>query len=344
MVEEMRITFYRARQCGYYQYASADPAFGNMADLLSEVHSWAQDKELAQTRIGAASGDGERTPIYLSEVREADGSYLITAWNEVPATSDGFVASAPAKARVGQVRVVKNKVEKGTIPGFPTFFWLLPSAGLLATLRFELAISGQQAMQEYLEQFLATQSMHAVVQSDGDDSDDLHTVWAYRAHKKATPTTRVAPRFRTKLVTRPGEIELLKKRVDQIRRVHRRAELQLKDTADRKWWQEAVGFLQVKPAVQPKKARLRASMSVTLTSAELKTLIKDWEEENGGSEWSDCGFQLKGENEIHWLSGTRASGEFKVDVTRNPENGQIDTSKLLTTVQRMRSELLSLVG
>ncbi|HET8898794.1 MAG TPA: hypothetical protein VFN09_08505 [Rhodanobacteraceae bacterium] len=345
MIEDMHVTFYRVAHCGYYAVGADKPVFGNMVNLLGEVHAWLQGKELAHTRIGAASDDSEQMPVYISELHQSQGTYLLTAWNEVPANADGFVASVPANARVGAVQQVNNKVAKGTIPGYPTLFWLLPEKGLLATLRFHQAITGQKALQEYLEQFLATQSSHAVLQPEKGNGDDAtHDLWGYRAHAKATPTGRVAPRFRTKLVTKPGEIELITRRVDDIRKVHRRAELVLKDTSERAMWQRAMRFIGLNPGeVKSKKARLQASLSTTLTSAELKTLIKDWRDNHHGSAWDDCGFQFTGESEIHWLSGVRASGDFKIDVVRGEGNAQIETAKLLASVLRMKSSLLGLL-
>lgn len=345
MIEAMRVTFYNVAQCGYYAHANPAPQFGSMGGLLSELRGWSQGKQLAQTRIGSPAGDGDQLPIYLSAIDELQGTYLVTAWNEVPADKDGNVASVPAAAPVGRVKQVNNAVQPGTIPGYPTFFWLLPSEQVVATLRFNQAVTGQKAFQEYLEQFLAVQSSHAVMLPPNEKSEDEPlTVWAYRANPKATPTTKVAPRFRTKLVTKPGQIDMITRRVADIRRVHRKAELELKDTTERAMWQKALSFIGVEPAhTQPKKAKVQASMSATVTSAELKTIIKEWQGKNGSSEWDDCGFQFTGETEVHWLSGVRASGDFNIDVTRSTDNAQIEARKLLAGLLAMKAELLGLL-
>lgn len=344
MFEEMKVAFYKVERCGYYTYAQPQPAFGSLAGLMADVKKWSSGKALSDTRIDAASGDGDHLPVYLREIHESQSTFLLTAWNEVPADKEGYVASVPASAQVGSVQQVNNKIVPGTIPGYPTFFWILPARGLLATLRIDQRIAGQQAFQEYMQMFLATQSSHAVLKPQGQDGDGVTELWAYRASSKSNPVTDVAPRFHTVMYKNPGAIDTIIKRVDDIRRVHRRVDLELKNTSERALWQRALKVIGVTSVPdEPKKARFQANLSTLLTSAELKTLIKEWQDGAGNSEWDDCGFQFKGESEVHWLSGARASGEFQIDVTRDPNNGQIDTAKLLAGVLKMKTELLALL-
>lgn len=343
MLEKANVTFYRVQRCGCYKHGSGTPEFGSMADLLRQLSKWSDGKELSQTRLTQPSGDGDSLPVYLFGIEEKAGNALVSMWNEVPATKDGKVASVPANAKVGKAQQVLNKVQKGTIPGFPTFFWFVPEVGVLATLRFDQLVTGQKPLQEYCEQFLATSSSYAV-QLPPDKENELEsiTVYGYRRSDKEPPSTNVHPLFRTVLFIKPGQHELIIKRTHDIRKVHRRASLSLKNQEQRSYWQKGLALVGVgRPNAQPSSAKMRASISAQPSSEEVKTIIKDWKA-HGSSQWDDYGFQFKGEQKVHWLSSASARGEFTINVERD-NVGQIDRVKLLDAVMHIKPELLTLL-
>lgn len=343
MNERMTVTFYSVSQCGFYRFGQESPEFGNMSGLISDLHRWSQGKVLADTKITEASGDGAQLPIYLSDIHLHKGDALLEMWNEVPAAKDGKINSAPAQARVGEVTVVANKVARGTIPGYPTYFWFVPEHQVMATLRFDQLITGQKAMQEYCEQFLSAQSSHAVLMPASEDENLAVEVYGYRRDERHAASSQLSPRFRTRIFTKPGPIDLIVKRVADIRRVYRRAELELRDNSERAYWQRALRILGMStPAQQPKKARMQATMSAQLTRAELDSLIEDWKSKHD-SKWDDYGFKFQSEPHVHWLGGARASGGFEIDVTRASDSGQIDSEKLLESLMKVRSNALTLM-
>lgn len=340
--EKVTVTFYRVVQCGYFGYADASPQFGNFPALLAEVGHWAKGKQLADTRLDAPAGEGDSLPVYLSNFQQHAGDYMATVWNEVPANKDGSVASAPANAPVGRVHQINNKVVPGTIPGFPTFFWLLSQDGLLATVRVESqTVTAQDAFRAYLERFMASQSVHAVRLPPAAEADDGDiTVWGYRGSATHPVTTRVAPRFRTRLHVSPGAIEEIVRRVAEIRTVHRRTQLLREESAAQAAWQKV---MRIPREIITAQANLRVSMATTLTAPELKTLIADWRKRGHGMHADDYGFQFKGESGIHWLSGARASTGAVVPVTREDANQQVDTGALLEVLMHRKQELLAVV-
>lgn len=341
MLEEMRVLFYRVERCGYYAYGEQNPRFGCMGKLLAEIESWSVGKEIGQTKISEPSRDGDRMPPYLSDIQQKQGTFLICLWNEVPAGADGHVASLPSRAAVGMAKQVNNEIEPNTIPGYPTYFWLAPQRNVLATLRFHSALTGQPNLQEYLEQFLTTQASHAIRVPVTPDTTSI-TVWGYRMSDKHTPTTDVTPRFRTRVATKPGQIDMLRARVADINKVHRRAVLSLHDSTERSLWQEALRLMGLSTRDDGRKqARLAVSMAKSVTEEELENLIEEWED-NQGNQWDDCGFQLRGETDKHWLSSARVAGEFTLNVERG-DNDQIDTKKLLDQIVKIKGKMLELL-
>ena len=130
-----------------------------------------------------------------------------------------------------------------------------------------------------------------------------------------------------------------------IRKIHRRSELELKDQVKRAKWQEVLDFFGMgPPPVIPKKANLRISVTSMVTSAELKTLIAEWEKNGGDLQSDDYGFQFKGEQDVHWLSGARASKTITLQVTRDPGNNQVDAEALLTSIVAAKKEILKVMS
>lgn len=344
MIEKMIVTFYRVAKCGYYAYGAEDSVFGSMADLQAQVAKWSKGKILADTKLMEPSGDGEDLPIYLFGMNEHGGSSLITIWNEVPSTADGKMRSVSGADPVGAATLELNSVKAGTIPGFSTYFWLVPDEDVIATLRFENSITAQRPFQAYCEQFLSTSSTYAVQLPPAEnDEDNELVVYGYRKSPKDKANPKLQPRFRTVLYTKPGEHDVIMQRVADITKVHRRVNLELKAKDDRDTWQKVLSFMHLaKPPGDPRMARVRSSMSMSVSEQQLEKIIEDWRK-SGGSQWDDYGFQFKGSSTVHWLSSASARGEFQVDVERDKTNTQIDGKKLLEEVMKRKTELLKLL-
>jgi len=80
-----------------------------------------------------------------------------------------------------------------------------------------------------------------------------------------------------------------------------------------------------------------------MPSPRSRSSVKDWESK-GEVQWDDYGFKFKSDQQIYWLSGARASGEFTIDVTRDAASGKIDATKLLGQVMKIKAELLKLMS
>lgn len=141
VTDKVLITIYDVKQCGYYKHGGKQPEFGSLSNLIAQLRTWSAGKLLGDTKLIQPDG-GDDLPVYLFEIDEKDGCALVTTWNEIPATNDNKVASVAANDKVGKATMHLNDVKAGTIPGFPTFFWLLPNRDLLATLRILVSYPG----------------------------------------------------------------------------------------------------------------------------------------------------------------------------------------------------------
>ena len=174
--EQAKISFYRVNKCGFYEWGAAAPAFGDLDDSLEQLHKWANGVELSQTKIANPAGKEGGMPVYLAGIEKHGDSWIFATWNEVPAT-EGGVASIAMNSVVGAPEVHINGIKPNSIPGYATYFWALPQLGVLASVRFNHKVSGQQEMRAYLERFLALESEYAV---EGQNEDGALSIVGYR--------------------------------------------------------------------------------------------------------------------------------------------------------------------
>ena len=254
-LEIANITFYRIDQCGYYRFGEDIPSFGSAGELLKEVREWSKDKSLVETKLYEQAG--ELLPVYLLDIKELDGSWMLTMWNQVPSTKQN-VASVMANSSVGQAAVVMNDIKEGSIPGFATYFWIHPEQNIFASLRFQHLVTAQKAMQEYLEAFLEVASSHVIsVPAAGDEAGIEIKGYCENRIDVDEEAKRVYPRFRTKMVRRPGLHDLILKKFDQVTRVERAAVLNLDRPEDLDVWQKFLRWTKItQPQVRPDRMRI----------------------------------------------------------------------------------------
>lgn len=338
--EEASITFYRITQCGYYAFGDPEPRFGSLEEALGELDAWGRSKTLRETYLFKPVGD--ELPVYLFDTKSLNGDWLIAMWNAVPSTNQS-VASVQGNSKVGNADVQMTEYEEGRIPGFATYFWLLPKHNMLATIRFQHNITAQKALAMYIESFMEFASSHSVTQkAEGEKfALDLLGHVEHPEQEDAELQTRLTARFRTALKRRPGEHELIRKNVDNISRVERNTLLQLNKAQDLAFWQNLVRFSKInEPAKRPERMRLRYRMTTPVTEQDVNEIIEAWES-SPNKQWDDYGFVFRGSSEIHWLSNVIARKEFELDIDRLNDE-VVDLLSLLKALNEHRTELLAL--
>ena len=301
---------------------------------------WANGKSLAQTQTYERSDDQEQFPAYLYDIAHKNGEWLLTLWNETPST-DNKVASVKASGSVGDARVYENSIEKGSIPGFATYFWFLPQEGVFANLRFQHAASGHSALRSYLKGYLERSSDFVRYdQSKRKEGSDVKiTGYAEQNHSEVRD---LAPRFSSSVYTKPGQTDMLLNRFADVRRVIHKVTLHLKNTDDLAFWQSAWRRLKGSDrTAQGDDVTVEYDIKTQLTRAEMSSIISTADIDKAS--WDDVGFELKGEPSPFWLSKSYAREKLDLDVVR--QNIEIvDSASLLDELQRRKVHLLKLLS
>lgn len=340
-VEKAKITFYRALQCGYYPRGEADDAaFGNLQSMLADLAGWSRGKQLAATKTYEAADGADFLPAYLMAITPGEDSWVVTMWNQTPAT-EGKVAAAIGTSEVGNAEVVMNDLPKGGIPGFATYFWFIPSRNVFASIRFQHLVTGQKPMQQYMESFLASCSKH-VAWTDPQPGVDVEIAGYLEAPDSAVQD--VNPRFRTQLFKKPGAHELILKNAESVRKVLRKTTLKLDRPEQLSRWQHFLEWTHMRePQHRPDQVKVQYELPAQLSRADIEAMIAAWNEGHD-REWDDYGFKLKGSSQhIHWLSHSLARQEFQLDVERT-DLEVVNSQSLLKALSDHRVEILRLIG
>ncbi|MDG4948456.1 hypothetical protein NYR72_07935 [Actinobacillus equuli subsp. haemolyticus] len=154
---QARITFYKINRCGLYVRSKngsvSQPKFLGAKELLADLSQWAIGKNLADTDVFKnAQNQGFCT--YLADIKSGTDSTILVMWNQVP-HSDAGVLSLPNNSTVGSIQQADaNAIMANSIPGYPTYFWFIPSRNVFATICFNTIVNGRAAMESYVKQFM----------------------------------------------------------------------------------------------------------------------------------------------------------------------------------------------
>lgn len=331
MVSEIAtITFYKIHKCGYYLYGSETVEFGDCLELLTDLHGWAGGKTLKQTKTYEANDSV--LPAYLLDVKKSGDNFVLLLWNEVPSTEQG-VPSVEADAQFGTgPAVILNAIQEGSIPGYATYFWFIPSKGVVASIKLNHTLTGQKAMQCYLYNFLKQSSNRVMAECVvSEDGTPEMVVKGYKANPddEHLPKKRHYPQFVTGLVKNPGKHDIIRQNANNISKVEKVVELNVSNPEDLSLWQKLLINLHVS---QPQNAavstKIRYELSPEIDLNDVDGMIADWNRNNDTNS-CDYGFVFKGDSKQYWLSRSLARTKFPLDLVR--QDAEFVTSDSLLT-------------
>ena len=336
-MEQCSITFYRITECGYFSRGDESVAFGSSPGLLEDLRNWSAGKKLIETKVSEVDESDTQGNTYLFDIKEKSGTWLITTWNETPSV-EGNVVSVQGNSNVGDATIHMNPIVEGSIPGYATYFWMIPSKSRFASIRFHHPQTAQKPFSAYLEKFLEAHGRHVVVGEPNEESD--YPILGYVKNAGDDPA-HYYPRFRTALIKNPGQKQFLLDNIDKITKVIRKEVLDLTHGDELTFWQKMLRQAGLSnPPTLPIKPRISFEVPFKPTSADINNLFQEWEE-GGENKWDDFGIKLSGDQEIHWVSHTLARRRFDLAVER--DNAEVVNSQsLIDALLTHRQQILAL--
>jgi hypothetical protein len=344
MVDIVKFNFYRVEECGYYLHGRGTPEFGSLGSIFDELKSWAFDgsRPLLETcTYEAVDGSGMLHTYCFDFRRSANGDIFITTWNETE-TIDGNTASVRGSDPAGSAHVNTTAVPAGHIPGYPTYFWFIPSANIFATLRFNSARSnGHAGIKLLLDGFIKIFTSHSVF--DSNQPAEARDLLGYRENDRNPVQTNLRASFKSYPAKLAGRIQHLKDNRTNITKVLRKSTLLNTETDDRDLWQRLLQNLGVttSPALV-NDVKVKTELPYLPSATELEQIIAEWE--SGSSlKWDNVGFHLLGEADTVWLSHSLIKDERDLNIIKDG-NGIVSLRSVERELARHRTQLLNLLS
>lgn len=335
-IESTNISFYRITQCGYFARGADAPLFGSVQEVLEDLQQWSAGKKLVETKISEVEQADTNGNTYLLDIQTKGGTWMIATWNET-ASTNGRVASVQGESNVGDATIHMNDIVEGSIPGYSTYFWVIPSRNIFASIRFHHPYTAQRPFRSYIEKFMECYSRHVVVGEPTEDSD--YPIIGYSNTAEDEPR-HLYPRFRTEWMKKPGQKQFFLDNADRITKIIRKETLDLSQAEPLAVWQKLLRQARLSnPQQVPIKPRISFDVPFQPTAQDIEKMFEAWEEESE-SKWDDFGVKIAGHSDTHWVSHTLARQEFDLDVVRDNDE-VVNTISLLDALLQNRAQILA---
>lgn len=342
---EARITLYKITECGLYEKGGKNSVLGNLEIFLEDLEKWVhiKDKTLKETCTYASLDDEELNKTFCYDIKkDTKGNYLLITWNKSANANNG-VAIVSGSSKVGEASIQTNNHKPDDIPGFPTYFWIMPNENRFATLNFDFAQNGRQAVEKYLREFFIKWSRYVVSTTDEDGVEEI-THWEDPDNSN-NKYSLLFGRFESKLIVNSGKIDFLLTHWKDIRKVYQHNEMSILDVVNLPVIPRSISKILGMNTSVTKKSGIKFKLEADVNfndQSELKDLIGEWEKKKDQTKWEDIGFSLLGESQkIIWLSESRANSNFDCPLVRG-QGDIFKTDDLVNWLSTITTKILKL--
>lgn len=324
------LSLYRINRCGYYKWGVQDPEFGEISTAFSDLLRWARGKDIGDScPYNPEQEDAARTYCFGVRADSRTGDSLLTLWNESP-SDDGRLASVTLSSKVGEPEVQHVDTIPGTATGFPTYFWIIPSHRLLATLRVGRLPGGKWQMEKYMRAFLSRFAGSYVVYDES--VEDEVRVAGYRGERNAVTRSDLHARFGAVPIPNPTVIDYLRQRLDSIEGIV--GETELRATANvqgnvLRGLLETMGIMEPRDLAQA--VQVRYDVSYRPSAEELNAMISA----AAAGDSTGIGFRVDGR--IVWLRDAHFRMPLELTWSGDPLQG----SRLFNELKLRRDEIVN---
>lgn len=306
--------------------------FGTLGNTLDDLFGWTRKLTLGKTATRQPR-EGHLN-VFCKGIAKSGGDWVLSLVQEAP-TSAGGVLQFDLSSKVGAVKASSTPVDEGSVAGWATHYWFLPTEGKVATIKLDESPPSRDKMLHYVKGFMARYA--SCVQAQSDDS------FIYLSPSAVPLACRV------KFDLDPGRDAQAEQRIlaGKVERVILRESV---PTFLPKKKQPRTGILSIfgpllqqappsKPREEVEDARVEVRIVKDLTKDQTKALIDGWHHEV--DPWANLGFEVKTDarRETLWLQRQRSTAHIDLRVQRDGQ-GIVDLESLAELLHRRRSAIL----
>lgn len=336
-MENTKITFYKIKQCGLFLGSNSNKKVASdINHLLPSLKKWIKGKGIKLTKTHSPI-EGKPLPAYVVDIVNQDNDWLIVLWNEIEST-EGTVATVPMDAPVGTTQIEMTDLPENSIPGFATYFWIIPENNLIATIRFQHSQNGSYQLSKLIKGFYENFSEYVVF--SGENSSIAMNKIGYKVDDQFYEICH--SKFSLELIKNNGPIDYIIKNHSQITKIIKKDIINIKHKNRKSYWQKVLKTIGLNNKIshtsslkEEFRVEIRSDVN-NVTEEELKGIISKWKSDD--MDTSDYGFKICG-NE-YWLSKSYIKDELQLDIKRH--NSEIvDFHELLKELGRYKQNFIS---
>lgn len=322
------------------------PGFGDAGPFFENLYEWlvSIDLTLKESQTYLKSENKDLLPIYRYNVQRINSSeYLFAMWNEV-GTTEGKFTSIPGNSQIGEKNLAINKIPPNNIPGFVTYFWVLPSQKKFASIQFSSRIRGTPTFQLYNLGFLEKFSKWVEIM-DGDYRSLDVNIKGYTDGTNSYSPNQITPKFNYSLIRKRGEFDYIRANREKITKIIKKDTFKSTTPNDRNGLLNsmmAVIGLPTAPSTNSIDSHYKFEFEMKPSAEDLEAIISAWEGIEGTT-WTDVGFKFKGESAPKWLKSAEVKGEFDLDVTWTEDHTTVELNSLGTSLTEKRADIMSIL-
>lgn len=271
---------------------------------------------------------------YCLDFYEDSGDYILGLWNKLPASKKGL-GSVSSESTPEKAIIEHTKIGDKSIPGFPTYFWISPGKGFIATIKLDYHVLGLTQFKSYIKGYMRNYCSHIVDREDEGEK-------IYGLCKEAAPNGQEDKRFPDKSLYTSFVMTVLKQEMGQdflLNNAHNVSKI-VKDistsTLVKDENETAIEKLVrcFKDLPITKRKRTRVTMPVDLSYEHVRKLIKDYHD-NDCSDDYNVGLIIRGDGQrIHWLDGTIKTEAIKGNLNMHTFD-QPDLESLMSLIRKI---------
>ncbi|MDD3051149.1 MAG: hypothetical protein PHR06_08365 [Candidatus Cloacimonetes bacterium] len=334
--EKAKLRYFKIKKCGFYHYGDDKSLSGKTYVIFDDLIEWAKrnNKTIAETcTYGTPQENSSIMRTFCADIVKSEyGDIFLTTWNETP-TTDNSVSAINSTKPIDQADVKDTKFDEGYVPGYGTYFWIIPSKNIYLTVRFNHILNGNKQFCHYLQSFLQFHSKFLKDQKINDfriktpDTENLE-------HFKQNEL--IYPFFESHLLSLGGQLDLLKTRFSEIRKLITKMKLDITIEKDLSVIQTFLSLLGIHKVnkISNRILNFKYESNYNPNENNIDDLLNLWQNKDE-SQISDIGFNLIGDSETYWLSKSIVKDEFDIEVIhRSTELIDITTLKNALTAKR----------
>ncbi|MDQ1830181.1 hypothetical protein [Massilia scottii] len=346
MLNDVGIWLYDLPKCGYFPFrGNAPPTFGGITQSFDALTGWTTGKMLGQTSTFTTSdGDEGGGAYFLQIAKSANGDFLLGLWNGLPGNKNN-ISSVGVGDVVGSASAQITEIDATRIPGFATYFWIMPTEHRVACIRVKHDSHGMDNFKKYMASFLRSVNPQNVVLGPEGSDREINIV-GYRAHVSSPDVVSgVFPKFAVKSIPLPGDIAFLRANAGAINKVICKTTLHSTVPQDLTRWQKLSDLARyfMNPPPLREEAVVKLEFPMEFTTKQLDATIKSWSERDDSelaAGQDDLGFHMRS-GETRWLGKSQPRATYQIDVSWFDDE-LVDMTSLLNQLQVYRTAVLAL--